>query len=116
MQLNDFEMVLPNVNDIPAIGYTKEMILHTILFDTTSPYTDSSVWWNEAQKYAEKTKETLGEYPNSVLIVHGLVRNTIKIKPSPIYIKYLTQLPEYQGIRGGSYCQTCTKTCKPTIL
>jgi len=34
MQLSHFNMVLPGIDDIPAIGYTKEMTMHTILFDT----------------------------------------------------------------------------------
>jgi hypothetical protein len=109
-------MVLPNVNEIPAIGYTREMLMHTILFDTENDKVALDSWWHQAQMYGEKTKEFIGEYPESILIIFGLVGCTISIKPSPDYIKYFNSLPEYEGIRGGSYCQTCTKTCKPTQI
>jgi len=115
-QLIHFEMVLPNVEEIPGLGYSKEMTAHTILFDTESNIPIIDTWWHEAQMKAEKTREFLGAYPESILIVHGLVKKTLEIKPDKEYIKYYNSLPKYEGIRGGTYCQTCRKGCKPKLL
>jgi hypothetical protein len=116
LQLQEFRFVLPNLEGIRAVGWSQDMDIHTILFDTEHTKVNSDLWWHRAQMEAYKTSEFFDKYPTSVRVVHGLVKETIEFKPDKEYIEYALNVPEYTGIRGGEHCQTCTKSCKLLIL